>query len=148
MAKKFDFKLQSVLNLRTHKVEQAKDQLNSAIRSRVEKELTISEYLTYRNELFMQKPISCKAADIQAKLFHIDHIDSEIHKLEKEKVRIKEIEQVRRGHLSNAMKSEKVLTKLKDKKLSYHKYELEKEDTKVLDEIAMQKNDFNDNRLI
>lgn len=136
MAKKFDFRLQSVLNLRTYKVGEAKDALNFAVKSRVQKETAISECHTQKSELFRIQNNSSKAADFQAKYNHINHLDFEISRLEKEKVRMQEIENLRRGHLSKALKEEKVLVKLKEKKQVAYKYQLDQEEIKSLDEIA------------
>lgn len=136
MAKKFDFRLQSVLNLRSYKVDEAKNALNLDMKSRLQKEEAIIETNSRKSELFRMQSNFQKASDFQAKFNHINHLEFEINQLEKEKVRMQEIEKLRRGHLTKALKEEKVLVKLKEKKLESHNYEIEREETKSLDEIA------------
>jgi flagellar FliJ protein len=145
MAKKFDFRLQSVLNLRSHKVEQAKDSLHQVQSIRNQKQNTINENLTIRSELFNQKTVSFKASEAQHRIHHINHLEDEIKQLESDKIRLIEIENLRRGHLTKAMKDEKVLVKLKEKKMDDFKYNINREETQELDEIALKrKNSFED----
>jgi flagellar FliJ protein len=141
MAKKFDFRLESVLNLRSHKVQQAKDSLNHVIKMKNEKEQAIEINLIQRNEIFKDRSSAIKAAELQYKIHHKDHLENEIIQLESEKSRLTEIENLRRLNLTEAMKEEKVLVKLKDKKIEAHKYEVEKEEMQTLDEIAQNKKD-------
>lgn len=144
MAKKFEYKLQSVLNLRTHKVSEAKESLNIAVKSRIEKEQEIQYHDKIRKELLNQKANSGKILEYQAKYYHIMHLEYQIDQFENDKVQLLEIEKLRRGNLTNAMKNEKVLVKLKEKKHLVHKYEQEKEEVKFFDEIAMKKTSFED----
>lgn len=146
MAKKFNFRLQSVLNLRSHKVEQAKDSLNQIVKMKNDKDLLIEFNLNQKNEIFRDKNPSFKAAELQNKIYHKDHLENQIIQLESEKLRLIEIENLRRMNLTEAMKGEKVLEKLKEKKVEAHKYELDKEEMQTLDEIAQNKKDnFEDN---
>ncbi len=137
MAKKFTFRLEPVLKLKTHKVQIALDSLNQAVRLRNEKEQMIIMQSDNRSNLIDLGVKSNKAGDIQAIFHHRDFIDNEIKKLEEEKKRIIEIENIRRTKLTNAMKEEKVLEKLKEKKQIIHQDEINKEEGKFLDEIAI-----------
>ncbi len=137
MAKIFRFKLEPVLKLRTHKVQIALDSLNQAVKLRNEKELMIIQQNDIRNNLIGSGIKSSKVRELQAIFHHRDHIDNEIMKLQDEKKRITEIENVRRTKLTIAMKEEKVLEKLKEKKQILHKEDVEREEGKFLDEIAI-----------
>ena len=139
MSKKFNFRLEPVLKLKHHKVQIAQDSLNQAVKLRNEKDNMIHEQNENRSKLISTNLQSTKARDLQAYYHHRDHIDNEIKKLQEEKQRIIEIENIRRSKLNTAMKEEKVLIKLKEKKLSDYKEEVNREEGKFLDEIAIGK---------
>jgi flagellar FliJ protein len=139
MAKKFNFKYNSILKLRTEKVNQAQELLFQAERIKIEKQKIITEYKNYINGLLNNNTNKNKISELQNIAYHKQFINSEIEKLEKEKVQIDEIISLRRNKLNEAMKDEKVLEKLKEKKLNSYKEELNKEETKFLDEISMKK---------
>lgn len=139
MAKKFNFKYNSILKLRAEKVNQAQELLFQAERIKIEKQKIIAEYKNYINGLLNNNTKNNKISDFQNIAYHKQFINSEIEKLEKEKVQIDEIISLRRNKLNEAMKDEKVLEKLKEKKLNCYKEELNKEETKFLDEISMKK---------
>jgi flagellar export protein FliJ len=136
MAKRFNFRLQPVLKLRTHKVDEAKNALKIAANLRYSKELEIDNKENYFNKLLKSHLGSVKASEIQTVHFHKTQVRDEIKIMEKEKVKLLEIESVRRSKLSEAMKDEKILLKLKDKQITAHKDEIEKEEVITLDEIA------------
>lgn len=146
MAKKFNFRLEPLLKLKTYKVNQAKDSLASALRVRYEKERLISENRASRDEVNKIKSRKLKASDIQDMIFHRNFLDREHERLNKEKSQIVEIENYRRGKLTEAMKEEKVLEKLKEKKKEIYKEELLKEETLFMDEISIQRYNYNDDR--
>ncbi|GAB1372943.1 flagellar export protein FliJ [Candidatus Kapaibacterium sp.] len=137
MSKKFNFKLEPVLKFRTEKVNRAKDSLSQAMRLRLDKEKQIQNTLDLKKEMFGDGKKSVKASDLHAVKSYIDNLDNEISKLENEKLQILEIENLRRQKLTVAMKDEKVLEKLKEKKLDFYNEEQKKEDTKFLDEISI-----------
>lgn len=139
MAKKFNFKYNSILKLRAEKVNQAQELLFQAERIKIEKQKIIAEYKNYINGLLNNNTKNYKISDFQNIAYHKQFINSQIEKLEKEKVQIDEIISLRRNKLNEAMKDEKVLEKLKEKKLNSYKEELNKEETKFLDEISMKK---------
>lgn len=146
MAKKFNFRFESILKIRAEKVTQAQESLNQAVKVRLDKEQAIQEFIDSKNNLEISKPITTKAQDLQNKIFHKQHIESEINRLEKEKQQIVEIENLRRNKLGVAMKEEKVMEKLKDKKLSEHIDEVKREEGIFFDEIGLnisQKNSKN-----
>lgn len=139
MAKKFTFRLEPVLKLRSHKVSIAKDSLNQAVRIRLEKDYQIDEKRSYRQEL-MSKPVqSVTASMMQANYHHRLSVDYDILKLEEEKLKLLDIEKSRRVRLTSAMKDEKVLEKLKEKKKEMHDFEAAKEDSLFMDELAINR---------
>ena len=138
MAKKFRFRLETVLKLRTEAVEEAKNLLNVALRYRYEKEKEIEELKNQKqNQLEKQMNVN-QAQDFQMLKDHITSLDKQIEKKEIEKQKLIEIENARRIRLNEAMKEEKIILKLKEKKIQEHKAELLKEETNFLDEIASQ----------
>lgn len=85
MAKKFDFRYESILKLRAEKVTQAQESLNQAVKVRLDKEKSIEDYKNYKSNINITEEKSTKAADLQNKIYHKQHIENEIKKLEKEK---------------------------------------------------------------
>ncbi len=137
MAKKFNFRYESILKLRTEKVTQAQESLNQVVKVRIEKEKTIENYKIYKDNLHITTDKSTKASDLQYSFYHKQAIDNEIKKLESEKLQIVEIEKLRRNKLTLAMKDEKVMEKLKDKKNEKYIEEMKLEEGKFLDEIGI-----------
>jgi flagellar protein FliJ len=132
MAKKFNFKLESVLKYRADKVSQAIDSLNQAVKIRIEKQKEINDTESRIIEIASKFDNKTKARDLQVRDSHI------VFLIEQEKKQIIEIESIRRLKLTRAMKDEKVLEKLKEKKLETYNEELKKEEGLVLDEIGLR----------
>jgi flagellar export protein FliJ len=136
MAKRFNFRLEPILRLRTHIVNQAKEELTHVVNQRTAKEMQIEEREKYFENIIKSGIKSTSASELQALYSHQDFVRSEIEKLEDEKSQLLEIEDYKRGKLTEAMKKEKILEKLKEKKKIIYNEEISKEETKTLDEIA------------
>ena len=138
MAKKFRFRLEALLKIRADAVKEAKNSLNIALRYRYEKERQIENLKNVKQEQLEKRLNVSKAQDMQILKDHINSIDNQIANEELEKQKLIEIENARRMRLNEAMKEEKVILKLKEKKLQEHEQELKREETNFLDEIASQ----------
>lgn len=139
MAKKFRFRLESVLKLRTDNVNDAKNALMVVLQQRYNKEEEIKNLQTLKQDFLAQQMLAKTAADMQANKDYIRNLDAQVEIKEKEKEKIIEIENEKRRLLNEAVKEEKVLLKLKEKKYEEYQQELGKEETKFLDEIASNK---------
>lgn len=139
MAKKFRFRLESVLKLRTDNVNDAKNALMVVLQQRYNKEEEIKNLQTLKQDFLVQQMLAKTAADMQANKDYIRNLDAQVEIKEKEKEKIIEIENEKRRLLNEAVKEEKVLLKLKEKKYEEYQQELGKEETKFLDEIASNK---------
>lgn len=139
MAKKFQFSLDPVLKLRNQNRKVAEDLLNKAVSIRIQKDEMISFKSEYQKSILDSKKGSTKAADLQSKIYHRDHVQKEIENLQQEKIKILEIEDFRRNKLNQAMQQEKVISNLKEKKVIEHKNEIAKEETAQMDEISTNK---------
>jgi flagellar export protein FliJ len=137
MAKRFQFRLEPVLRLRTHKVNEAKEELGSVMRKRMDKEQKLADKQNYFSDLLTDKTGQYSAAELQAQISHENAVKEEIIKLENEKEQLLEIESFKREKLTVAMKEEKILEKLKERKLITHNENISKEEMKVLDELAI-----------
>ncbi|HRP02585.1 MAG TPA: flagellar FliJ family protein [Candidatus Kapabacteria bacterium] len=137
MAKKFNFRFETVLKLRAEKVTQAQESLNQVVKVRIEKEKTIEDYKNYKLHINNTVLKTTKASDLQNSIHHKQYIESEILRLEKEKLQIIEIEKLRRNKLTVAMKDEKVMEKLKDKKINQHNEDIRLEESKFFDEVGI-----------
>ena len=139
MPKKFAFRLDPVLKLRSFKTKEAKEAFARVLNLRYVKEREISEKINYLNELDIADSGASPACDLQAKVNHKIFIRDEIKRLENEKERLLEIENMKRAELSEKMKEEKVIEKLREKKQDQYQKEIHAEETKQLDEITTNK---------
>jgi len=138
MAKKFNFKLDTVLRLRSDKTEEAKTELQLIIRKRIEKEKLIEEEISKLALHNKTRDEHKKLEEIQAFYYHKDYINQEIKKLNMELDNLLDIESLKRMKYNEALKEEKVLQKLKDKKKSEFIAEIERKEQLELDEIAIR----------
>ncbi len=136
MAKKFNFRLNSVLRLNTHKVKVAEDALMEIVNIRVSKENRMNELKEYLLQLQKKKMKSAQASDLQAHWYHMTSVEEQIKKLLREIDQILELENIKRLKLVEAMKEERVMEKLKEKKFDDYKKETADEEMKELNEIA------------
>lgn len=139
MAKKFSYRLETFLNLKTFKVKEIEENIQKVLyyRTQIEEEIRKNqEYLAMLNN---NRNGHFKAIEIQALNYHKEAVKDEIENLRSQLSRIIEIENILRQRLVEAMKEEKVLQKLKERQLEAYMYEVNREETKLLDEITVQK---------
>ncbi len=139
MAKKFSYRLESLLNFKSFKVKELEETIQKILYFKIQTEHEISKNIEYLESLNNQKNGHFRALEIQALNYHKEYIKDEIANLRKELERIIEIENIFRQRLTEAMKEEKVLQKLKEKQYENYMYEVNREETKLLDEITIQK---------
>lgn len=139
MAKKFIFKLETVLKLRTEKTEEAKNELQLIIRKRIEKETLIEEGNTRLIKHNSTRNEKKKLEDIQGFYYHKEFIEQEIVRLNMELDNLLDIESLKRIKYNEALKEEKVLQNLKEKKKELYMAELNKKEQIALDDIAIQR---------
>lgn len=136
MSKKFTFRLEPLLRLRSYKVNQEKEALMQVQSLRINKENEISENIIYLESLYRNKKGRINIEQMQTDFHRQNFIKEFIKKLETDRQRLLEIEEQRRIILNEALKEEKILEKLKEKKIIAYKEELNFEDNKMMDEIA------------
>lgn len=136
MSKKFSFRLEPVLKLRAYRVAEAKEKLAEILYLRIKKENEIKSKYEYLQKFELAKDGKSSIADIQTRIYHKIYVEGEIKKLTKDRSELLEIENLKRKELSEAMKNEKILAKLKERKFEAYKHELNIEEMKDLDEIA------------
>lgn len=136
MAKKFKFSLNSILGLRTNKVDEAKVSLGKVIHLKNiklnEKEIILDE----KKDLQQNWAVSGKVFFAQALINRKNHLIQEVKKTDDEIKKIEQVENMRRVTLNLAMQEEKVLLNLKDKKYEEYKQKVLKEESIIMDEIA------------
>jgi flagellar protein FliJ len=138
MAKRFQFRLDPLLNIKTFKAKEAKENLLQIMGFRIKKEEEIEQHLDYYSSLLKSRKGNNIASDLQTIFYHKVYVEGQIKKLGKEKDELIEIEELKRNVLIQAMKEEKILDKLREKKMITHNQELIKEENKVLDEIGIK----------
>lgn len=87
--------------------------------------------------LYRNKVGKISVETMQQDFYRQEYIKNYINILEKEKEKLLKIEEAKRKILNEAMKDEKILLKLKDKKIAEYKFEMNQEDQKVMDDIAI-----------
>ncbi len=137
MAKKFSFRLDTVLKLRSYKVKLAKEVLLQIQSQRIKAEEEINRNHQELQSLYRNKVGKISVETMQQDFYRQEYIKNYINILEKEKEKLLKIEEAKRKILNEAMKDEKILLKLKDKKIAEYKFEMNQEDQKVMDDIAI-----------
>lgn len=139
MAKKFHFRLEQVLNLRKGDADGARVQLSAAEQARRSKEQEKEEKQQYYRDLLAQNQQGKIVAHaVESQWHHIRTVQAEIVALEKQCVQLEEIENVKRRDFAEAVKKQRVLEKLKEKKKTLYEQELTNEERKTMDGIAQR----------
>jgi len=138
MAKKFSYRLESLLQLRQQSTRIAKTEYSVAASERSSKEKQISDLVDYKTELNAVELQSLKISDIINLQSHKQSIVELTKQFEEQKNILLEKERVKQQKYFIALQEEKVLTKLKDKKIEEHSRKLNKEEQIELDEIALK----------
>lgn len=139
MAKKFHFRLEQVLNLRKGDADGARVQLSEAEQARKNKEQEKEAKQQYYQDLLAQNQQGkILAHAIESQWHHIRAVQAEIVALEKQCVQLEEIENVKRRDFAEAVKKQRVLEKLKEKKKTLYEHELTQEEQKIMDDIAQR----------
>ncbi|MFY8161180.1 MAG: flagellar FliJ family protein [Candidatus Kapaibacteriota bacterium] len=136
MAKKFKFKLESFLKLKSFNVTKAEDALNKILILKYEKEVEIVSLYDEISEL-NNNPKKQTIIDLQSRFHRKIFLEDRIVQIRYEITKIVEIENFKRKELQEAMKDEKILEKLKEKKQVEFKFETGKEEDLALDEISI-----------
>lgn len=136
MAKKFKFKLESFLKLKSFNVTKAEDALNKILILKYEKEVEIVSLYDEISEL-NNNPKKQTIIDLQSRFHRKIFLEDRIVQIRYEITKIVEIENFKRKELQEAMKDEKILEKLKEKKQVEFKFEKGKEEDLALDEISI-----------
>lgn len=136
MAKKFKFKLESFLKLKSFNVTKAEDALNKVLILKYEKEAEIENIKDEISDL-NNNPKKQTIIDLQARFHRKIFLEERIVQIKYEITKIVEIENLKRKELQEAMKEEKILEKLKEKKRDEFKFEMGKEEDLALDEISI-----------
>ncbi len=135
--KKFKFKFEPILNIRSHKVTMAKEDLAKVIFEKNKRYDKISDYEEEISSLLVYTINDMLY--LQARNNRVNHIETLIKKLENEIQNIEEIEKVRRDRLSELLKDEKIMEKLKENDFEKFKFEINKKENEFIDEIANQR---------
>lgn len=137
MSKRFQFRLEPLLKLRANAVEQAKNALATAMQHRLKKEDELIEREQYFNQLLISEQNQKQTViDMQANWHHRQEVQFELRTLEREKDKLSDIENKKRDELAEAMKQEKTVDKLKERKKTEYRESIAKEEQIFLDEIA------------
>ncbi len=139
MAKKFTYRLESVLKIKKYEAKTEKENLLRILSSRIAKENEIQQTEIYLQNLSQINNGKTSIVDLQNLIFHKDSIKNKIKKLNQERIKIIELEKIQRDKFHEIQKEEKALTQLKDKKFEAYKDEINKEETKTLNEIAQNR---------
>lgn len=137
MAKKFKFQLESFLTIKKFNVSRAENALFEVLAIKYAKENEVRQMYEEITLLNTQKG-KLAIIDLQARFHRKIFLEQRIEQIKAEIVKIEEIEQIKRKELAFAMKEEKVLEKLKEKKKVAHKIQIDKEEDQNLDEIAIK----------
>lgn len=133
--KKFEYGLESLLTLRSHKVKEEEHELGKIIAEKIKREEKIEHYRKEIHEL-LNAETGNALAYMDARFQRVDMLHKMIDELLQEVSNISEIEDIQRGKLAEATKEEKVLEKHKEKRFDEYIEEVKKDETEFIDEIA------------
>jgi flagellar protein FliJ len=142
MAKKFNFRLDPVLKVRSYKVKEAKEDLGKTVSERVKAELEIESKQEYLNNFMQSQKGKISALDLQAHWNHKAYVEGEISNLSEERSNLLMQEDKKRTILEKAMVKEKVISKLKERRKFEYEDTINKEEVKEMDEITRNMNRF------
>jgi flagellar FliJ protein len=138
MAKKFQYRLEPLLKLKSYNSTIARTELTNAINERMNKEEEIENITIHRKSLNNMEVISMNVSKMQHLHYFKQSLEDQKKKLSEEKEVLAEKEKVKQSKYNIAMQEEKVLAKLKEKKIEDHKKRLNLEEQKELDEIGLR----------
>ncbi|MBL7997144.1 MAG: flagellar FliJ family protein [Candidatus Kapabacteria bacterium] len=137
MAKRFQFRLETLHKHRQRETDSAKRAFGEVAQMRMAKEREIDGRTGYLNALLTAPPKG-KVHELQAYSSHIAAVREHIEVLKAELANIAEIEAMRRNELTRTMRDENVLDTLRDKHVEQHRQALLAEEQATLDEIALR----------
>lgn len=139
MAKKFRFRLEQVLDLRKNEANEARLRFSEAEGARIRKEEEIVELRQYYDATVAKSRQEKTSVQLlESQWYHVRAIQSQITMLERERVQLVEIEEVKRRELAEAMTKQRVLEKLKDNKREQYNRQVDLEEQKFMDDIAQR----------
>jgi hypothetical protein len=113
MAKKFQYRLEPLLKLKSYNSTIARTELTNAINERMNKEEEIENITIHRKSLNNMEVISMNVSKMQHLHYFKQSLEDQKKKLSEEKEVLAEKEKVKQSKYNIAMQEEKVLAKLK-----------------------------------
>lgn len=140
--KPFVFELETLLDIRHRREEQANLVLSHARKKLADAQLILTDLLTQQRDAwieFREKQTAGEVlvADFQIWSKYLEFLKKAIAKQEEVVAKCKEEVAVALKQVEQAMKDRKSVEKLKEKRLEQYKFELQQEEQKILDEIAI-----------
>ena len=138
MAKKFRFSLEPLLKLRAYHADVKKQALAEIIQLRDNKQKYIENRQVYLAQITLVRAAdSTTAGAMQTAHEHRESVKQDIAGLEYEKQQLEEIERVKQLEYGEALKEVRILEKLREKYRQQYAAELNAEEQKFLDELAL-----------
>lgn len=138
MAKKFTYRLEPLLKVKSYNTSIARTELTLTINERIDKEQEIEHISKHRTSLNSIEVKNLSISEMQ----HLHHFKQSLeyqkNKLVEEKDVLAEKEKVKQNKYNIAMQEEKVLAKLKAKKIEDYQRTLNTEEQKELDDIGLR----------
>lgn len=140
MSKKFVFRLEAVLSLRSKAVDEAKIALGKVISERIAKEQEITLQEQYVASLMNNSDVRGRSSAlmIEAQWHHLRVAKKELQHLEEQKAQLLRLEADKRRKLALALQQEKALSQLKEKQLQEHIRAEDHAEQSFLDDIAQR----------
>lgn len=138
--KKFNYKFDAILKVKDNIKKQAMKEV-AEVGKEIELRLTKKESLVAElmDCKLNSKKTTMKISELQFIESHIYSLNKKIQTLDNEVIRLKYLLKMKQSVLVEKTKESKIFHKLKETKLILHKNEENKEELKMLDELAIQK---------
>lgn len=138
----FRFKLQSVLDYRKILEDQARQELSAALaretaaRQRTEQEE--SALVALQEDLAQKQVLGISVEELLLYEENIHHRTGRLSDCREELAELSQESETRRAALCHASREKKLLERLREKKVAEHRQWLHRQETNLLDEIAIQ----------
>ncbi len=143
MAKKFAFRLQPVLDIRSTETTNARNAFGVTVQARTRKEEEIAQAEDHIRSLMVQAGSAqhgmTSAQALEAGWYHIRALKHDLKIMYNELEELRAEEERKRVDLAAAMQKEKALERLKEKRLDEHTKEALREEQNFLDELAQRR---------
>jgi|GEM_PF-6190432 len=147
MAKKFSFSLEAVNKLRAYRADVSKNSFLQVSSVRIANDVAIDQILQLKDEIMSSSVLGTTLDEQLQARSHLKLLDRKIEQLSKERQRLIEIEDIKRKDYTGKLQEHEAIKIVKLKKFNQHKQEIQREETTMMEELALSRHQKLNNEL-